>query len=144
MLTVSAITHIAIKVKDVERSLAFYVGQLGFSEMLRLHRDNGELWLVYLRITDTQYLEIFPNGQGDSAPSRDITGYNHMCLEVPDIDQALRELEDANVTLLRGRTEGADGNLQAWIVDPDGHHIELMQMSPTGMQAAAIARMKER
>ena len=36
---------------------------------------------------------------------------------------------------------GADGNWQAWIEDPDGHRIELMQMMPDSLQAKAIARM---
>ena len=66
MLTVSHVTHVALRVGDIDRSLAFYVGKLGFSEMLRLARD-GRLWLVYLRITDEQYLELFPDGEGDRA-----------------------------------------------------------------------------
>jgi len=36
---------------------------------------------------------------------------------------------------------GADNNLQAWIADPDGHRIELMQIMPGCMQAEAIARL---
>src|SRR5690606_36281353 len=67
MLTVSRITHIAIKVTDIEATLGFYVGQLGFEEMFRLDRD-GKLWIVYLRISDTQYLEIFPGGEGVGVP----------------------------------------------------------------------------
>lgn len=141
MLTISRITHIAIKVTDIEATLAFYVGKLGFEEMFRLDRD-GKLWILYLRITDTQYLEIFPEGEGDSAPGAERTGYNHMCLEVPDIQQAARELEAAEVPLFRPVVQGADGNWQTWIQDPDGHRIELMEMSPTGMQAEVIARRK--
>ena len=52
MLTVSSIAHVAIRVKDVERTLDFYSGKLGMREMMRLDRD-GRLWLLYLRITDT-------------------------------------------------------------------------------------------
>lgn len=59
MLTVSSIAHVAIRVKDIDRTLAFYIDKLGFSELMRLDRD-GRLWLVYLRITDDQYLEISP------------------------------------------------------------------------------------
>jgi lactoylglutathione lyase len=141
MLTVASIAHVAIRVKDPERSLAFYVGHLGMQEMLRLDRD-GRLWLLYLRITDTQFLEIFPEGEGERAAPREAVGYNHMCLEVADIDFALRELEDARVPLIREKQMGADGNWQAWIEDPDGHRIELMQMMPDSLQARAIGRMQ--
>ncbi|RUT28597.1 VOC family protein [Arsenicitalea aurantiaca] len=142
MLTVSSIAHIAIRVKDFERAHDFYVGKLGFEEMLRLDRD-GRLWLCYLRVTDEQYLEIFPDGEGDRAAGRDAVGFNHLCLSVPDIDQAIAELGAAGVPLIRPRAEGADGNLQAWIEDPEGHRIELMQMAPDSMQAQAIARLRE-
>ncbi|MEJ1159429.1 VOC family protein [Prosthecomicrobium sp. N25] len=141
MLTVSCITHVAIRVKDIGPTLDFYVGKLGFEELMRIDRD-GRLWLLYLRITDTQYLEVFPEGVGDRAAEREAVGYNHMCLEVPDIEQSVRELEAAGVPLIRPKVLGADGNWQCWIEDPDGHRIELMQMMPDAMQARAIARRK--
>lgn len=141
MLTVSHVTHVALRARDIERSLAFYVGRLGFAEMLRLDRD-GRLWLVYLRITDEQYLELFPEGEGERAAPPSAVGYNHVCLAVPDIDASLRELEAAGIALLRPKALGADGNWQAWIEDPDGHRIELMQMMPDSLQAAAIGRRR--
>jgi len=140
MLTVSSIAHVAIRVKDVDRSLDFYVGKLGMREMMRLDRD-GRIWLLYLRITDTQFLEVFPEGVGERAAEREAVGFNHICLEVGDIDAALRELQTAGVALIRDKQMGADGNWQAWIEDPDGHRIELMQMMPDSLQAKALARM---
>ena len=141
MLSVSAITHVAIRVKDVERTLDFYTNKLGFAEMLRLDRD-GRLWLVYLRITDEQYLEVFPEGEGERASEREAVGFNHMCLQVPDSEQTVLELDAAGVGLIRPKALGADGNWQCWIEDPDGHRIELMQMAADSMQAQAIARLK--
>ena len=140
MRTVSSIAHVAIRVKDVERTLDFYVRKLGMREMMRLDRD-GRLWLLYLRITDTQFLEVFPEGVGERASERDAVGFNHICLEMADINVALRELEAAGVPLIREKQMGADGNWQAWIEDPDGHRIELMQMMPDSLQAKALARM---
>jgi lactoylglutathione lyase len=142
MLSVTCLTHVAIRVKDIDRSLDFYINKLGFKEMLRLERE-GKLWLTYLRITDTQYLEVFPEGQGDRAPEREVVGYNHMCLEVPDIEQTVRELEALGIPLIRPKIKAADGNWQTWIEDPDGHRIELMQMAEDGMQLEAIRRMRE-
>ena len=142
MLTVSSIAHVAIRVNDIAQTLDFYMNKLGFAEMMRLDRD-GRLWLVYLRITDDQFLEVFPEGEGERAAEREAVGYNHMCLSVPDIDQTVRELEASGVPLIRPKTMGADGNWHAWIEDPDGHRIELMQMGLDSMQAAAIQRLKQ-
>lgn len=143
MLTVSRITHVAIRVKDVEATLDFYVNKLGFQRLMHLDRD-GRLWLVYLRITDTQYLEVFPEGEGGPAPAPDKVGYNHLCLEVPDIQKAVQELDAVGIERIRPTVEGADGNWQTWIQDPDGHRIELMEMSPVGMQAKALAGLNAR
>ena len=38
---VTDIGHVAIRVRDVERTLAFYTDRLGFQEMLRLERPDG-------------------------------------------------------------------------------------------------------
>ena len=36
---------------------------------------------------------------------------------------------------------GSDGNVQAWIRDPDGRDIELMQLSPDSEQARNRAKL---
>jgi lactoylglutathione lyase len=138
--TVTAIAHVALRIGDIERSLDFYVRKLGFPEMFRLDRD-GRLWIVYLRITDTQYLELFPGGDGKRAPGPNEIGPNHFCLEVDDLDAAIGELADRGVSLTQAKKKAVDGNNQAWIEDPDGNRIELMQMSEECLQFRAIARL---
>lgn len=141
MRTVVGIGHVAIRVTDVERTLDFYVGKLGFREMMRLERD-GRLWLLYLRVTETQFIEVFPEGEGGRAPGKEAVGFNHLCLEVSDIEAAIAELAASGVALTNPLKLGADGNRQAWIEDPDGHRIELMQMAPDSLQAQALARLR--
>ena len=138
MLTVSGIAHVAIMVADIDRTLDFYVNKLGFERIMHLDRDD-KLWLVYLRVTDTQFIEIFHEGKGPGAPGAEMIGYNHLCLSVPDIEKSVAELEQAGIELSRPKKLGLDGNWQCWIEDPDGHRIEIMQMMPDGMQAVAIA-----
>jgi catechol 2,3-dioxygenase-like lactoylglutathione lyase family enzyme len=83
---------VALKVKNLDKSLAFYTEKMGFSEMLRRNHDDGRVWLVYLRITDDQYLEIFPGAVQDSAPGPETNGINHFCLVVEDIEKFIRQL----------------------------------------------------
>ena len=141
---ISALAHVALKVKDLDRSLDFYVNRLGFKEMMRLDKPDGTpgIWLVYLRITDTQFLELFPDGQGDRAPGWDDTAINHICVAVDDIDLTLRHLERVGIDLIRPKSLAVDGNWQAWIEDPDGNRIELMQMMPGCLQWQAISRLR--
>jgi lactoylglutathione lyase len=141
MRGISGIGHVAIKVTDLDRSLAYYVGKLGFSEMLRLKKDDGSVWLVYLRITDAQYLEVFPGAENDRAPGWNANGLNHVCLTVDDLDEVLTDVAAAGLKLLLPLKTAVDGNRQAWLEDPDGNRIELMEMAPASLQAKAIRRL---
>ena len=136
----TSLGHAAIRVRDFDRSLAFYVGQLGFQEMFRLDRD-GRLWIIYLRITDDQYLELFDEGSTDRAAPTEVTGLNHLCLTVDDLDGVIAQLAARGVPLTRPKKLAIDGNHQAWIEDPDGNRIELMQMSPDCLHFQAIRRL---
>jgi len=142
MKAVSGLGHVAIRVKDVARSLDFYTDKLGFPEMMRIHREDGSLMLIYLRITDTQYIEIFPDAVGDRSPPKEAIGLNHLCLEVSSLDDALAELAEKNVPLLQEQKVGLDRNRQAWIEDPDGNRIELMEMASDSLQYEAISRLR--
>jgi lactoylglutathione lyase len=141
-MDVTSLGHIAIRAKDIDASLDFYTRRLGFPEMLRLHYNDGSLFLIYLRITDEQYLELFPEGVGSTVPGREAVGLNHICLTVQDIDRALVQLTEAGVQLSRELKTGVDGNRQAWIEDPDGNRIEIMEMARDAMQFDAILRLR--
>ena len=142
MQGIVGLAHVAIKVTDLDRSLDFYINKLGFPEMLRLNKDDGSTWLVYLRITDDQYLEVFPGAENDRAPGWDANGMNHMCLAVEDIDAVVQRIEAAGIALLLPLKLAVDGNRQAWIEDPDGNRIELMEMAADSLQLKAIERLR--
>ena len=143
MKGITGLGHVAINVKDLDKSLAFYTGLLEFPEMLRLPKDDGSPWLIYLRINDDQYLEIFPGAEQDRAPaSWRANGVTHICLTVVDIENVVERLTTKGIKLLLPLKDGADGNRQAWIEDPDGNRIELMEMMPGCLQEKAIARLR--
>ncbi|RYE39267.1 MAG: VOC family protein [Hyphomicrobiales bacterium] len=142
MQGITGLGHVAIKVTDLDRSLDYYINTLGFPEMLRLHKDDGSVWLVYLRVTDTQYLEVFPGAENDRAPGWNANGMNHMCLTVDDIDSVLAQLAASGIELLLPLKTAIDGNRQAWLEDPDGNRIELMEMAEDSLQLQAIRRLR--
>jgi lactoylglutathione lyase len=142
MRGITGIGHFALKVHDLDRSLAFYRDQLGFPEMMRLNHDDGSVWLVYLRITDTQFLEIFPGAEAGRGPGWNDNAITHICLEVDDLDVVVAAIEAAGIKLLIEKKTALDRNRQAWIEDPDGNRIELMQLAPDSMQMEAIRRLR--
>lgn len=142
MKHVTSLGHIAIKVKDLDVSLDYYTNQLGFPEMLRLHHDDGSVWLVYLRITDEQYLEIFPGAENDRAPGWNANGANHMCWTIDNLDACVADLKSKGINMMAEIKSGADGNRQAWLEDPDGNRIELMEMAEDCLQYQAIKKLR--
>jgi len=109
--------------------------------MLRLKNEDGSTWLVYLRITDDHYLEIFPGAENDRAPGWNANGVNHMCFTIDDLDATAERIKAAGIKLTAEIKQGLDGNRQAWIEDPDGNRIELMEMHPDCLQYAGIKRL---
>jgi lactoylglutathione lyase len=141
VLGITGYGHVAIKVTDLDRSLDFYRDRLGFAEMLRLNNEDGSTWLVYLRITDDHYLEIFPGAENERAPGWNANGVNHMCFTIEDLDGTTARIEAAGIALTSEIKQGLDGNRQAWIEDPDGNRIELMEMAADCLQYEAIRRL---
>ena len=137
--------HIALKVRDLDASVAFY-NAIGFPEMLRLLDDQGAPWIVYHRVSDKLYLELFPGGKDATVPaeSANATGLFHLCLTVTDADAAEAKLNKAGIKLSRPRkaTKGLDGNRGMWIADPDCNLIEIMEMAADCIQYQAEANLK--
>jgi len=127
------LSHVAILVTDIERSLEFYLRMPGVAEKFRLNKEDGSVWLIYLEVGTGQFIELFPKGQG---PYQRLVnaGYTHCCLEVDDIYAWHRELIEAGITPKAEPKLGADGSLQLWIEDPDGNPIEFHQFTPDSKQ----------
>ena len=143
MSGILGVGHLALKVRDLDKSLNFWRDRVGFQEMHRLKRDNGDTWLVYLRITDTQFLELFPGAATDIAPDEDANGVLHICLDIEDLDVEISRLEKAGIKIVSPIKGGIDNNRGAWIHDPDGNRIELMEMHPNSIQYKAIRALRD-
>jgi lactoylglutathione lyase len=128
---ISDLGHAAFAVHDLDAALAFYA-KLGLSESFRLHHADGSLMLVYLHIGGDRFLELFPNGPAPD-PAR-TQSFKHVCLLSDDLRGTVERLRVQDVAIEREPKEGLDGNLQAWIRDPDGNAIELMQLSEASPQ----------
>lgn len=128
---ITDLAHTAFASHDLDASLAFY-GRLGLHESFRLHQADGSLMLVYLHIAGDRFLELFPRGP---QPNPDLVqSFKHICLATDDIRATVEDLRLQGITIDREVKEGLDKNLQAWIRDPDGNAIELIQLSEDSPQ----------
>jgi lactoylglutathione lyase len=142
MIGISALGHVALRARDFDTMYDFYVHKLGFPEFLRFSTPEGKLRLVYLYITETQCLELFPDAVGE-APPKNHPGVFHIALTIDDLDATLADLDGRGVAYndpVVSSASRSDGNKASGITDPEGNYIELIQMLPTGAQPRAIAR----
>jgi glyoxylase I family protein len=125
------IDHIELLTAAPERTIAFYVGVLGFRERDRkriAETPSGPLDLVYLELGGTT-VEVMCYPQAKPIAPRGAEqrlGWQCLALEVDDMDGALSLLETKGVHATWGPVKRPD-YARAEIRDPDGNPIELRQ-----------------
>jgi lactoylglutathione lyase len=135
---ISGISHIALNVADMDKSLHFYCNVLGFTVAFELCNDKGEPWIKYIKAGKSQFIELFYNRKGENTAG----SFSHVCFEVDDIQKTAENLRAHNINVDSGPSKGKDFNWQCWAKDPDGNRIEFMQLSPDSPQAKAIGNLK--
>lgn len=121
--------HNAIRVKDIDAILQYYIGGFGFEEAFRIFNDDGSLRIVYVHISDGQYLELCLGG-GDRPEFDDATslGHRHMAFVVDNLATTKSEMEGRGVVFDSEILSMKDHNLSAYLFDPEGNKIELVEV----------------
>lgn len=131
-----AMAHMAITVRDMEKSLRFYMEALGLKKAFEIpNPEDGSPWIVYLNVCSGQFVELFYNGTEEKPWNPQQIGFNHLCFEVEDIHAATQKVLDTGFAMDSMPKQGADFNWQSWTKDPNGIRIELMQIDPKSPQA---------
>lgn len=130
---ITGLTHAAVRVTDLAASLDFYTRVLGLSEQFRLTNEQGDPGLIYLKVAEGQFIELFPNAKGPHADPEG-SAVVHICLQVDDIHETFKELTSRGLVPHREPILGADGSWQFWTSDPDGNPIEFHQFTKDSMQ----------
>lgn len=153
-------TQIALNVEDEVNMMNFYTRGLGLKKAFTLTYDmiaqymekagNTDIQTItsskmmgnipcidYIEVAPHQFIEFFYCMGQHKKEKRDrskIYGYQHFCLEVPDIKSAWEAVvyngihPDTEIAL------GTEGAYRFWITDPDGNKLELMEYAPGAKQ----------
>ena len=146
--------HTMLRVKDAKASLDFYTRVLGFSLVRHSEFPEAAFSLYFLAIVDPVdipdddaqrkawvaglqgVLELTHNHgtesqdgpvyhDGNSEPR----GFGHICVSVPDLRAACARFEDLGVPFQKRLTDGRMRDI-AFIKDPDGYWVEVIQPTP--------------
>ena len=126
----SRIMHVGFLVRDLDSTMRFYRDLLGFKEFWRGSSNGAELSWVNMRVPDgDDYIEFMLYTASPSAQERGVK--NHISLEVPEMQKAVRDLESRPASKFYSREikiqVGKNRKRQANLFDPDGTRVELVE-----------------
>jgi len=147
--------HTMIRVRDLEKSLDFYTRVLGFTPVYRNVFDEAAFTIVYLVLVGDRsvipeddderkrwvlsqpgVLELTHNHGTENDPefayhngNGEPRGFGHLCVSVPDVNEACARFEALGVTFQKRLSDGRMRHI-AFIRDPDQYWIEILQPTP--------------
>lgn len=133
------LAHLCFYTDRIEQMVQFYRDGLGLPVKFTLNDDTGQVMGYYIECGNSTFIEIFDQALavrqwgGQAQTSSSPGQYKHFCLEVTGLDELKPALEKRGVKVT-AITLGMDFSRQAWISDPDGNAIELMEYTYQSLQ----------
>ncbi len=122
--------HTMIRVRDLDKSVAFYTGPLGMKELRRNEVPGGRYTLAFVGYGDEKsqaVVELTYNW--DQAEPYEIgSGFGHLAVGLPDIKASCERVRQAGGKVTREPGPVKFGTtVIAFVEDPDGYKIELIE-----------------
>jgi len=121
--------HPAFRVTELAASLAFY-SALGYEQIGRVDLGDG-MTLTMLKFPAEEVVTLELAHRPADDPVVIGSGFSHLAVQVDDLDATIAGVTKAGLS--PGPVErpgGLDGPQTAWLIDPDGYRIELVQWPP--------------
>ncbi len=126
MIKTFGLTHIALSVKDPERSLRFYHQVFG---MVEVYRHDS---FIQAQTPGTRDVLVFEQNEADAGTTGGIGHFGFRLVNPADIDAAVQMVEQAGGTVRR-RGEFVPGEPYVFATDPDGYELEIWYEPPTSV-----------
>lgn len=119
--------HMAYCVSDLKKARDYYEGFLGFQEAFALKNADGSEHIVFIKINDHQFIELY------AEPSKNY-GYIHDAgFETNDARGMRDHLAAAGIKVPATVAKDAAGNLSFDVIDPSGFTLQIVQYLPDSM-----------
>jgi glyoxylase I family protein len=132
MISVTALDHFVLRVRDLEASLGFYRDILALPIQFLDEYRAGQRPFVSVRIGN-QLLDLVPDPTFDPDAGKTAGGFLHFCvgIQAGRLERIIPWLKEQGVNVLEDQPVprmGATGmGLSIYITDPDGYVLELKE-----------------
>lgn len=121
--------HTRIRVSNLEKSIDWYCQTCGFEVLKRTDKSPSGNQLAHLQIPGSPHkLELTYSADYEVKFPEDLV---HTCIRVDDIIAYCEKLEGLNLKLdlwpSNWREKFAEGKKMAFITDPDGYEVEILE-----------------
>jgi lactoylglutathione lyase len=122
--------HTMLRVGNLDRSLAFYTELLGMRLLRKKDYPGGRFTLAFVGYGDESEHTVIELTHNWDTERYDLgNGFGHVALGVGDIYATCEELRAKGATITREPGPMKHGGSEiAFIEDPDGYKIELIQL----------------
>ncbi|HLB16050.1 MAG TPA: lactoylglutathione lyase [Burkholderiales bacterium] len=123
------ILHTMLRVGDLDRSVKFYTEVLGMKLLRTTDRPDQKYSLAFVGYDDEDKTAVLELTYNYGVERYELgTAYGHVALAVPDAARACEEVKKrgGKVTREAGPVKGGT-TVIAFVEDPDGYKIELIQ-----------------
>jgi lactoylglutathione lyase len=126
------IHHTMLPVLNLDRSMGFYTRLFGMQVMGRRSDPSRKVEVGHVGYGDraTQPSIELIQDVSESAPAVVTPTGGHISIHVSDLTRLCAVLEREGVDFKQPLSRRANGNLRAWVRDPDGHELELAEHPP--------------
>lgn len=129
--------HTMIRVGDLTRSIEFYTGVLGMRLLRTQDYPEGRFTLAFVGYGPESEQAVIELTYNYGVERYDLgTGFGHLALEVEDAYRACDEISRRGGRVVRAAGPMKHGRtVIAFVEDPDGYRIELIQKRPDAWDA---------
>ena len=99
------VAHIGLHTDNLDAARKFYGQQLGYEEAFHLDKPEGGLMLIYFKVNDRQYIEVFPGWKGEEQ-----LVLSHIAFETDNAQQLRDYLASKGVHVPDTLRRNLDGN----------------------------------
>ena len=118
--------HLAIPVKNLEESKDFYQ-KLGFEVFNQWEKPKQELKALWMRDRSGYKIEVIHHSTNQNLEFPKITEVLHIGIAVTNLEEKIKELQEDGVKIVVPITKGITVKQFAFIKDPNGFSIELVE-----------------